>query len=68
MPATKEYLGDGAYVADGCYAGEVVLTTEDGVSVQNRVVMGPTEVAALLRFLEVRYDLSKACPTCRRSV
>ena len=44
----KDYLGDGAYVQEGCYKGEVVLTTEDGISVQNTVVLGPTELRNLL--------------------
>lgn len=47
----KSYLGDGAYVQIGNYYGEVVLTTENGISVQNRVVLGSTEIAALMRWL-----------------
>lgn len=47
----KAYLGDGAYVETGRYAGEIVLTTEDGISVQNTVVLGPGEWAALVRFV-----------------
>lgn len=47
----KSYLGDGAYVQRGSYASEVVLTTEDGVSAQNTVVLGPMEVRALLEWL-----------------
>ncbi len=48
----KSYLGDGAYVQLGSYATEVVLTTEDGVSETNRVVLGPYEIDALLRWLK----------------
>lgn len=47
----KDYLGDGAYVQMGGYMTEVVLTTEDGVSVQNRIVLSNSEIANLLRWL-----------------
>lgn len=47
----KAYLGDGAYVQEGSFRGEVVLTTEDGISVQNQVVLGPTEIRALLEWM-----------------
>ena len=50
----KAYLGDGAYVDMGNFSTEVVLTTEDGISVQNRVVLGPHEIDALLRWLKDR--------------
>lgn len=35
----KRYIGDGAYIDFDGYA--VVLTTEDGILVQNRVVLEP---------------------------
>lgn len=50
-PTHKSYLGDGAYVRLGAYAGEVILTTEDGISAQNTVVLGPTETRELLNWL-----------------
>ncbi len=50
----KIYLGDGAFVQIGSFRGEVVLTTEDGVNVQNRVVLGPDEIRALLLWLGER--------------
>ena len=43
----KTYLGDGAYVEIGSYRGEVILTTSDGLTTQNTIVLGPTELAAL---------------------
>ncbi len=55
----KFYLGDGAYVQLGNYATEVVLTTEDGISVQNRVVMGPSEIKMLLLWLREVQILSE---------
>ncbi len=56
----KTYLGDGAFVDVGNYASEVILTTEDGQSVQNRVVLGPTEVSVLLRWFNHREARWKA--------
>ena len=50
----KMYLGDGAYVQIGSFRGEVILTTEDGISAQNRVVLGPDEIRLLLRWLGER--------------
>lgn len=50
----KHYLGDGAYVQIGSYYGEVALTTEDGVSVQNRVVLGPGEMKRLQEWVTER--------------
>ena len=49
--AFKFYLGDGAYVDMGSYPGEMVLTTEDGISAQNRVVLGFVELLLLGRWL-----------------
>lgn len=47
-PPAKTYIGDGAYVAfDGYY---IVLTTEDGLSVQNRVCLEPSVWDALKRW------------------
>lgn len=44
------YLGDGVYADyDGFY---VVLTTEDGISVMNRICLEPEVLAALSRYVE----------------
>jgi hypothetical protein len=45
----KTYLGDGAYAE--LAHGELILTTENGVSVQNRIVLGAEEWGALVRFV-----------------
>lgn len=47
----KAYLGDGAYVQQGSFHGEVVLTTEFGISEQNRVVLEEFAIANLLAWL-----------------
>ncbi len=46
----KVYLGDGAYVEWDGFA--LVLTTEDGISVQNRIILEPEVYAALVAFVE----------------
>jgi len=35
----KVYIGDGAYAALDAQTGDLVLTTENGISVQNTVVI-----------------------------
>ncbi len=54
----KEYIGDAIY-ADCFFVGEIILTTEDGVSVTNRIVLGPAEWQALqgyVKRLEARLE------------
>jgi hypothetical protein len=46
----KTYLGDGAYVEFDGYA--LVLTTENGVAVTNRIVLEPEVYTALTQFVE----------------
>ncbi len=50
----KTYLGDGAYVQEGSFRGELVLTTEDGISVQNRVVLEDVMVELIQAWIEAR--------------
>jgi hypothetical protein len=50
MSEQKSYLGDGAYV-DLEY-DEIVLTTSNGVRDTNRIVLGPGEVANLIRWID----------------
>lgn len=64
MTDRKTYLGDGAYAEMNRF-GELILTTEDGLSIQNRVVLGYTEYSALLAFVErVRAEEAEAAPRC----
>jgi len=44
----KLYLGDGVYVE---YNGDVILTTEDGIRVTNRIVLEPGVMEAFHIFL-----------------
>ena len=50
----KEYLGDAVYVNewDDCGPGGIVLTTEDGYNVTNKVYLEPEVLAAFLRYIE----------------
>jgi hypothetical protein len=49
-PFTKQYIGDGVYVAIDC--NDIVLTTEDGISVTNTVILEPQVLAALIEYLQ----------------
>ena len=51
MSERKVYIGDGAYAAIG-NDGDLVLTTEDGISVHNTVVIEPEAYLVLERFIE----------------
>lgn len=45
----KRYLGDGAYVDFDGFA--LVLTTENGISTTNRIVLEPEVYAALVEYV-----------------
>lgn len=49
MPEQKDYLGDGVYVA--IEHGELLLTTEDGIRVTNRIVLEGPVYAALVAYV-----------------
>lgn len=52
---SKQYIGDGAYVD---FIGEnVVLTTENGISTTNRIVLEPEVMATFL--IRVSHDRAK---------
>jgi hypothetical protein len=46
----KLYLGDGVYLEFDGYA--LVLTTEDGINVTNRIVLEPEVYAGLVRYVD----------------
>lgn len=58
---SKTYLGDGAYAE--LQPGELILTTEDGITVQNRIVLDSGVLAALLDFLfrDARTFMDQQC-------
>lgn len=47
---SKAYLGDGCYVAFDGYA--LVLTTENGISETNRIVLEPEVYRALMAYVK----------------
>lgn len=51
----KQYLGDAVYIAFDENVGEVVLTTEDGISVSNTICIEPEAMANMLIWLTERF-------------
>lgn len=56
--ARKNYLGDGVYVEYDGFG--LVLTTEDGVSVTNRIVLEPEVWHSLEEYVKLLQDSSEA--------
>lgn len=54
MSALKTYLGDGVYLDYDGYS--VILTTENGISVQNTIVLDPEVVEALINKLKALHS------------
>jgi hypothetical protein len=50
LPA-KQYLGDGAYAEFDKHTGDLVLTTDNGIDVTNRIVLESTVLVVLLDYL-----------------
>ncbi len=46
----KEYIGDAVYAELNDY-GDIVLTTEDGIRVTNRIVLEPQVMKGFIDFL-----------------
>lgn len=47
---SKSYIGDGVYIDFDGFS--LILTTENGISVTNRIVLEPEVFSALVRFVE----------------
>ena len=54
----KKYLGDGVYAEFDGFA--INLTTEDGVSTTNRIVLEPQVIGALESFIETLKSNARA--------
>lgn len=52
---TKVYLGDGVYIRNDGY--HIVLTTENGISVQNEIFLEPIVVDRLLLMIRSYREL-----------
>jgi len=58
----KGYIGDGVYVEMDQY-GDLVLTTEDGISVTNRIILEPGVWRALVMYAEHAQRAGKEAST-----
>jgi len=54
----KQYLGDAVYVQEE--GGDVVLTTEDGISETNTIILEPTVLRSLDEWLKRRAQEANA--------
>lgn len=50
-PAEKLYIGDGVYAADDGY--HIVLTTENGLGIQNTVYLDSSVLQSLMNYIEL---------------
>ena len=46
----KDYLGDGVYIEQGDWEGQVILTTEDGIEAYNTIYMEKDEITGFIKF------------------
>lgn len=51
----KVYLGDGAYAEYDGFG--IILTTEDGVSISNRIVLEPDMINRLIQFANTKFKV-----------
>ncbi len=50
----KHYLGDGVYVRQGRAPNEIIMTTEDGISETNVIVLDESILISLVLWLDAR--------------
>jgi hypothetical protein len=62
MSDKKDYLGDGVYVDVYVDGESILLTTENGIEVQNSIVLEPAVYNALLRWV-ARWSRPPVLPT-----
>lgn len=57
--------GNASYIGDGVYADfdghSITMTTENGVSVGNVIVLDPYTIAGLLRYIDRLQALHESC-------
>lgn len=54
----RAYLGDGAYACEGCYDGELLIYTSNGIVDENHVALDRWEgVPSLLRFISKLWNV-----------
>lgn len=52
MSDHKTYLGDGVYADIDQWDGSLILTTENGISVENTIVIDSSVWRSLLKYVE----------------
>lgn len=52
MEKQKEYLGDGVYVEEGSYLGEIVLYCDNGIKRSNHIYLEPDMVERLKKIVD----------------
>ena len=58
----QAYLGDGVYVREGNYPGEIILYTSDGIDETNHIFIDESMADTLIRFrniLQAKYQREK---------
>lgn len=55
----RQYLGHGVYVEPRSGINGVILTTENGIEVQNRIVLEYDVLESFLRYVELMKDAGK---------
>lgn len=63
MP-NKSYLGDGVYVEQCAYTQMLLLTTENGIDVTNRIYLEPEVYEQLTKYMERRKKQDYKCLDC----
>jgi len=63
MDIQKDYIGDGVYVKEGNYIGEIIIYTFDGITELNHIYFEPEMVDTLKRvadrFIKLRTEATK---------
>jgi len=63
MNIQKDYIGDGVYVKEGNYIGEIIIYTSDGITESNHICFEPGMVDTLKRvaerFIKNRIDVTE---------
>jgi len=55
----KEYVGDGVYIQQGHYRTQIVLTTENGVSIDNTIYLDLNMIGFINKYVDKLIDKYK---------
>jgi hypothetical protein len=62
MKKEAKYIGDGVYVEQGAWAGQIRLFTSDGINETNEIFLEPSEMNALVACIKENGWMSPARP------